>query len=449
VTVVVGWAIGCGFAGEGAFDVVAPGIDSGPEATGPSTIEGGPAPDGAPMSDGSIDANADADAGGPPTTVTLATVGAVLAPTGNAQQTHLVYAVHSARWWLFAIDDADTKALRTYSSTDFVTWTAGTALVLPQTHGNQGANFTVAYADIGGADVVHIGSNHRVSNTDLRHAHTRAVISAGTIVFGLPEEIVKVADPGLFDPDGCSTVLTQDGHVMDLTGWSPYNDAALATGNATSFSSLNVELGTSWVAGFGTRQDIATETNIVNARLGLNMGGAEVLSLWEGAENEPNPNNVRFARWNGTTWGSDNTVFASNAQGYNDWSATRLSNGEVHAVRRTVAGAYQHRKLNAAGTSWSDGQTIAAMPGPTNGGVVLLSLGTRMLLATIGSDANKSVSVSIWNAGAWAAWTTVEGTAGTRSFLSGHASETPGVAALMWTEQVAAVTNVVGRRVLF
>lgn len=445
--VVVGWAAGCGFTGEGTFDVTtAP--EAGVDALGPSVVEGGEVGDSAVAPDTSTpipDAATDS-ALPPPSTVVLALGGAVVAPTGNAQQTHLVYAVHSARWWLFTIDD-DTTSLRTYSSADFVTWTANTPLVLLHTHANEGANFSVAYADIGGADVVHIGFSHRKADDDLRHLHTRAVISGVAIAYGAQDEIEKVGDPLLLGADGCSTVITQDGHVMDLTGWAPYGGLPNSTGNACSYSGLNVELGTGWTPGFGTRKDIVAETRIINARIGLDMGGAEVVSLWEGAEVEPNPTSVQWARWNGTTWSTAGAVFAAAAPtAANDWSATRLSSGEVHAVRRTIAGAYQHRKL--VGTTWSNGQTIPAMPGIANAGVVLLSLGPRMLLATIGADVNASVNVTTWNGTAWAAWSTVEGSLATRGALAGHASAAGG-GSLIWSEQAVGATKVMGRRVIF
>jgi len=434
------WVNGCGFDGAGSADIASDDAAAGAE-TGAALPDGAPGPDGA--------APPDAADGGlpPPTTVVLAPAGTVAAPTGNAQQTHLVYAVHSQRWWLFTIDSNDVNALHTYSSADFVTWVAGASLAMPYTHANEGGNFSVAYADLGGTDVVHIGFSHRIASNDRRHLHTRATIAAGAIAFGTPQEVVAVTDPLLIDPDGCATVISPDGHVMDLTGWAPYGGLSTQTGNACAYLASNVDTGASWTSGFGARDDIATAIRTMNARVGLPTTGSQVVSLWETADLEPSPTNVGWAQWNGSSWGIAGYVFATAlSQGYNDWAVTRLTNGEIHAVRRTALGADQHRKLVAG--SWTDGQAIAAMPGVLNGGLVLLSLDTRMLLATIGSDTAKSVDVATWDGATWSAWSAIESAPGARTFLSGHASPVGG-AALLWTEQVASTMQVAGRRVVF
>jgi len=435
------WVNGCGFDGVGSADSASNDATTGVE-TGATLPDGALDPDGAVPPDGATEAGVP-----PPTTVVLAPAGTVAAPTGNAQQTHLVYAVHSQRWWLFTIDSNDVNALRTYSSADFVTWVAGASLALPHTHASEGANFSVAYADLGGTDVVHIGFSHRIASDDRRHLHTRATIAAGTIAFGTPQELVAVTDTLLLDPDGCTTVITPDGHVMDLTGWAPYGGFSTATGNACAFLASNVDTGATWTPGFGPRDDIATAIRTVNARVGLPTTGSQVLTLWETADLEPSPTNVGWAEWNGSSWGTYGFVFASaSSQGYNDWAVTRLANGEVHAVRRTSLGAYQHRKL--VSSSWTDGQPIAAMPGVLNGGLVLLSLGTRMLLATIGADTAKAVEVTTWDGATWSAWSAIESATGARTFLSGHASPAGG-AALLWTEQAGGTMQVAGRRVVF
>src|SRR6476619_1441399 len=50
------------------------------------------------------------------------------APSGQAQQTKLVYATGSQRWWLFYMDGAEPKSLKTKYSADFVTWNDGQTL---------------------------------------------------------------------------------------------------------------------------------------------------------------------------------------------------------------------------------------------------------------------------------------------------------------------------------
>ncbi len=439
--VLCAWANGCGFDGVGSESI----------ATGDAAVAETSAvlPDGAPTPDSAVTPDATTEAGPPPpATVVLASAGSVAAPTGNAQQTHLVYAVHSQRWWLFTIDSTDVNALRTYSSADFTTWVAGASLVLPLPHPNDGRGFSVAYADVGGTDVVHIAFSGRNSATDRRHLHARATISAGAIAFGTPQEIVAIADTAAVDPDGCATVIAADGHVMDFTGWAPYGGSSTQTGNHCGYLASNIDTGATWTTGFGARTDIAIANKTINARVALPTTGSQLVTLWETADVEPAPANVGWAQWNGSAWSIAGNVFAvGQSLGYNDWAVTRLSSGEIHAVRRTSLGAYEHRKLVTS--TWTDGQPIAAQPGAANGGLVLLSLGTHMLLATIGADAATSVNVTTWDGATWGAWSAIESTALVRTFPSGHASAAGG-AALVWTEQVAGgAMQVAGRRVLF
>src|SRR5258708_5303759 len=63
------------------------------------------------------------DAGGVVPVVVASVMGNSNAPSGQAQQTKLVYATGSQRWWLFYLDGAEPKALKTKYSADFVKWT--------------------------------------------------------------------------------------------------------------------------------------------------------------------------------------------------------------------------------------------------------------------------------------------------------------------------------------
>ncbi len=86
--------------------------------------------------------------------------------------------MHAARWWLFYIDQGAPTLIKTRSSADFITWSDGDSLALPFGHGNEGRTFSVAYADLGGRDVVHITSSLRVASVDRRRFHARATITS-------------------------------------------------------------------------------------------------------------------------------------------------------------------------------------------------------------------------------------------------------------------------------
>src|SRR5439155_14493597 len=131
----------------------------------------------------------------------------------------LLYATHSARFWFFYVDAASTMLLQTKWSTDFVTWTPGASLTLASSSANEGRNFSVAYADLGGKDVVHVAFSHFVSgNEDAYHA--RATIDGGAIAFA-PEVLMSSGTPpdAKANPDGCVTAIGSDGFVYAATGW--------------------------------------------------------------------------------------------------------------------------------------------------------------------------------------------------------------------------------------
>jgi len=394
----------------------------------------------------------------PPSTVTIvSTAGAVVDPTGNAQQTHIVYAKHSGRWWLFTIDSLAASSISTWSSIDFVTWVQGASLTLPFPHGNEGGNFSVAYADLGGKDVVHLSLSLTESGSGNRHHdHGRAIITGAAIAFDAAFEIAAVDPSQNTDttPDGCATLVTADGHVMELTGWAPYNNMPSNNGNVSSYLATDPDTGGTWAPSFPNRKDFA-QADAINNRMGLATGGGNVLTIWESANAEPDPDNLRSSDWDGSNWNNQKDVFAAKTQAPNDWSAVRLQNGEIHALRRTTPGgtgntmsnAFEHQLLNTG--NWNSRTNPADMGGLSNGGVVVLTHANHMLVVTIGSDPAQSIITTTWDGTAWSTWATLEGDVGTRSHISGFANE-DGEAAVIWSEGAAAgKTSVVGRRVIF
>lgn len=451
-------ALSCAACGLGIVGVEPAGGDGGTSAdagSGPgleASSDAAPLPDGTASRDGGVDASSGGpdgggsdsgggDDGGTSTPTLIAAAGTVAAPTGNAQQTHLVHAEKGKRWWLFTIASSAPSSLQAWSSADFVTWTQASDLALPRAHRGFGATFSVAYAPIGAHDIVHLGIGLAGTGDQKTHYHARAEVQGSAITWSALSGISDVNDPLLKDPEGEATVITAGGRVIDFTGWSDYSGAGTANENA--FVSQAVDDGTPWTSGFGGHVDIATVPQMVNAHGALSLGGENLLALWESADTpEPDPLTVRSSRSSNTsTWSTAVAVFPETKFGVNDWGATALAANDVHAVRLTTS--FEHRRFD--GTSWRTGDPIPALPGGgrKNAGLVVLHDGTRVSLAAIAADS--SIQLTRWSAGAWSAWTPVVAAAGSRSALSGWQSSGAGIG-LVWTETDGTGAHVVGVR---
>jgi len=386
----------------------------------------------------SLDGDGGADAGAPEggdasALPGIANAGHVSTATGNATQTHVVWAIGAKRWWLFYVDD-DPSTLKTRSSADFATWTDGPSLTLGHPNGGEGRNFTVAYASLGGSDVIHVSFSHAGDGGPLIHSHTRGVISGSTIQWGLPVDIAQIAKPA-DGPDGPASFIDVDGTVWDATGF-----VASAGTNGNGYENQDVFVaaakddGVSWTTSF-TQTTIEVVDTAVRSRIFLDTGGLG--ATWSGGEHDPNPLNLHFSLFSGS-WQSAYSIFDQDAaQDANDWDAARYvtptSVVEGHVVRARLDGVYEH----AWGTGGS-GQNGAAPPTQSRiagTGVVLLA--DPMHLAAFDVAGTGELVTSRWDGAAWSAWSTVAPSA-PRSLLSGYcpdlsAHPEAGGCAILWT----------------
>ena len=400
------------------------GVDAGEDTQAPESGEGDDA-------GSEADAPSAGDAGATPVVIT--SVGAITQPTGLAQETHLLYATHSARWWLFWIEDTQPYELQASASPDFVTWTAATPLELPASLDEDGADFSVAYADIAGVDVVHITLGLHFPDVDAgpdrRHFHARASLSGGAILYDTPEQVTMITDPAIVEPDGPATIVTSDNRVWDSSGWANY----MGTGNEVAWESEGFDQGTSWDGMLGLQQNIAAEAHTVNART-FAVAGGSLVALWELADQEPDPTNVAWSQNSIIGWGNPANVFPSSPQSANDWDVVEVSAKDLRVVRRALDGSFDHMRYD--GTTWT---TLPAPPSDSwlaESGVVLLTDGTRVGVVTIAGDASSSVRMIVWDGSAWGAWSTLEGSAASRRYVSAWSS--PGHNAVVWTQQAQA-----------
>jgi hypothetical protein len=434
----VGVAPACGLAldglGAATPDASTGSVDAGDAMT---PAEGGSGDDGGP-NDGPADAASTGDGAAGPVTIT--SVGAITQPTGLAQETHLLYATASARWWLFWIEDAQPYELQASSSVDFTTWTAATPLALPGSLDEQGGDFSVTYANIAGVDVVHISLDLRFPDVDAgpdrRHYHARASLSGGAILYDAPVEMTMITDPAIIEPDGPATIVTSDHRVWDSSGWANY----MGTGNEVAWQSEGFENGTSWDGMMGAAQPIAAEATTVNARA-FAVAGGSLVALWELADQEPDPTNVAWSQNGILGWGTPANVFASNPQSANDWDVIEVSANDLRVVRRALDGSFDH--LSYDGTTWTTLAAPPSDPGLAEAGLVLLTDGTRVAIVTIANDGASSIRMIEWDGSAWGAWSTLEGSTATRRYVSAWSS--PGHNAVMWTQQTPSLeVDIVG-----
>lgn len=370
----------------------------------------------------------------------LASAGVVATATGLAQQSHLVWAGGAARWVLFYPKDG-APTMRTRLSADFVSWTDGPELALPNDHGGDGRNFTVSAATFGTVDVFHFGLSLLATPPLRRHYHLRATLEGGVLTSGdataLSSSTRERAD---IHPDGPAVAVAEDGDVYDFTGWAGTSDDGTGlTGNPTVWRASAPEAGGAWTPTW-SRTDISTVAEISNARAAIALGGPSILAFWESGDLEPEPTNVRFSRTSGTTWSTVGSVFASAAQHASDWTVLRVAADDVHAVRRRSTGTLDHRRYD--GSTWRDGSAIAPEPLVKGAGLVLVQGASGPTL--VGLKADGTIRATSWQAAGWGAWIVLAPPAAGRAWLTGVSSA--GHAAIAWTETAGTSRVIAGLR---
>jgi hypothetical protein len=386
---------------------------------------------------GASDASSDAPLDGANPVSVIVTVGNVPQETGTAQQQHLVYASHSARWWLFYLDESAPTTLDAIVSSDFSVWTPVAGRALSLTMDNEGRNFSVAYGDLGGGDVIHGINSHFVAGTteDVRHA--RMTIDQATPTY-IPGDDFATASPfdSNADPDGCVTAIGTDGFIYDSTGWR------LPTNHADFFRSTTADTGGSSTTTIAHAFYAMTPGSYVHNRAIVPTVSANMLGFWPTMETTKDTGNVYFV--NTSAPATIATVFPGGmgtaTQSANDWNVCAVKPNDIHAVRRKLDGGkndtFDHVAMSN-GTTWASAAAIANDPGKYDSGVVMVSNGTTILLVTIASDAANSVRATKWDGVSWSSWQTLLGTTATRTNLSGTGCGTSAEGAVVWTEAVA------------
>jgi hypothetical protein len=438
-------------------------LDSSPDRSIDGSTDGSPnsAVDGPP--EGSLDGSVDGPLEGSPegsadaslaASVLVPSAGGKVFATGYGEETHLIYAVHDQRYWFFYVDDT-TGVIRTRVSPDLATWTDGDMIGVGMADGN---NFSVAYADVQGTDVVHLVAN-AISTVDPQTAtkHVRATIASRSLVVTdqvLLDDTVDNNGAGTCPSDAPSVTILPDGHVYDVTAWTVHSGSACDT---NVYASVGVDRGVSWTSGFVHDGYYVSEPGFTYSHELLTLPDAGIaLAVWPDDDNY----NGISTEFTAIDWafsptfaldagapGTSGTVADGSAQLFtttqvamssDDWTTCRLSDSNIHVVRHTlmpsgpIVEAFEEAVWTGAG--WSLVPAAPPVQGTSNTGVALVSGPdpTRgMLLAVLAVD--NTLNVARWtSAGGWTKVGSLPGTVQRQSLAgSGCGSRHPYV---FWTE---------------
>ena len=401
------------------------GLTSGTNGAG---LEGG-------TPDGTLPEGAPIGEGGPGSTgtVTIAPAGDAPRSTGSPMQGHVLFAERSSRWVAFAFDGASRRKISTRTSIDFLTWTDGPSIDLPIDHDKDGRNLAVATAAVGDRDVLHLSVSLPDSDSDRRHYWVRGTIAGTALTFSPATQVTQTAvREDRLAPDGAAVGIANDAFVTLFTGWSQGlspSEPNDGTGNEYAFRSSGADVGadftTTWQKAY-----LKTVPTICNARGALAIGSSDLLAFFEKGDEDPRPTNLSWTR--GTTnWSPPADVFeARRSFDAGDWSAARLSDADVHAVRLRQDGVVDHRRWN--GSSWQDGAAIPSESLSTGAGLALVKGSTPGSLVLFAVAGGSAIRQTTWNGTAWSAWTTRIAAGPSRSALVATDSATR--AAIAWTE---------------
>ncbi|MBI4954170.1 MAG: hypothetical protein HY908_19255 [Myxococcales bacterium] len=377
--------------------------------------------------------------------VGLASTSAVVAATGMAQQTHIVFA--DGRYRLFYLDGSYPQQVRVRTSPDFVGWSDAAPLQLPADHGLEGRNLAVAHDPLN--DHVHLTLSYS-GGTNRSRLHARAAFSDDVVSFEPPVVVHTVsatAAPELAI-DAPLVGITSDGRPFGTSGYHD-DGAGAAAGSSFLWWADDLDLGELWQNAW-TAPPVVLEAvpAFVHARAAAGGANGGALVFWEQAVDEPYGGNVRYAL---STPGVPNAALNAFAPGGlqhpNDWNVVAVTPTEIHIVRRVLGPAQLQHRIFTPGTSFTDGPSIAPIELAEGGGLLLASDGDGVLLVGIRDD--DSVVAARWSRdtglpGSWGPWTDVATTPAKRTFLGGNAVAVGGRAAVVWTEGDPPALAIVG-----
>jgi len=361
--------------------------------------------------------------------------GTVISPTGTGTQSHLIWAVNDAAWWLFYISSTSNTTVLTYRSPDGVNWTAKTAsgaFANADVSLNAGESLGVIYKNISSNDVVHCSMLCRGTVDENQHA--RATISGGSITWGSWAVVGTSPSRSISSfPGGCNSVIDSNNTIVDLG-----NMQGATVGKGYASRSTNTDSGTSWTAGFNAATQIFSVTNFINAFAAFDTGGGNVLALGENASTtEANSmTNVLWSQWTGASWSASANVFTSNLSSGvdpNNFGAVARTTSDVHCVIFDGTSTFTHRRFN--GTSWSAGDSIQSESAKPAAGLFMATDGSNVWLFVIDNASGNVVRYNKWTSGSgWSGWQGLELSSATRNNIDGYNQVVNNQIGIVWTQ---------------
>lgn len=375
-------------------------------------------------------------------------------------QQHILRTKNGGYYWFFYYDSANTKVLQPMRSSDFVTWNLGAGLGITGDTGNEGRDFSVAYADVSGHDVIHFVGSHQ--NNGIHGAYHFGVELSGPSIQGYAGETLVTSTTFFLspaEPDGPAIAVGSDHNVTLATGW--FNQNGLNGHNFDTVANMDVYQSTSPDTGSGNAGTPGAErlhhwvSTYVNNRALVALDSGKVLAVWPEADDASAPDSSDLSwAWSGDGWQDPTTrlVFgAVSPTATNDWAVCGVTPTVVHAVRRKVDSSandtFDDMVFDASNGAWSPGASIPTQPGIYGTGVALVTNGSHMLLFSVASDGHNSIVYTRFDGTSWSAWQTLVGGSAKRAFLSGSGCANRDHAMITWTEGAAAPYTVMGAEV--
>jgi hypothetical protein len=391
--------------------------------------------------------------------VVIANAGTVTAPTGHGHQRHLIFAPDTHEWWLFYDTSTDLHSLRTRHSTDLMTWQDGASASFVEGHAGDGRDLSVAFKNLNGHDVLH--ATQGFMGASYGRYHVKGTITAGAISWGTPVNTNFYSSAYL--PDGSATVITDDGSVIDTSGWltTPMMPPlGCGTGDEVMFEASAKDTGTTSFDAMTYNETVVwCVPQTINARVLLPSGNT-VYQLFVNGMNSTtvaqnifftyrDPTDVWYPIESGTMATPPASVFTSSSDmDIDDWS-TVIAGGKLHAVRRIGASSdtYEHRVYDLGTGAWSFGGGIPVEAGRAASGMFLAPYGDGIVLVAIRGDTAHEVRATQYSLtlNNWTPWITVVGGTVDRTFIAGGIAEDGSQSpVVLWAQPNGATLDIAG-----
>lgn len=363
--------------------------------------------------------------------------------TGAGNQSHLVYAVSQARWWLFTFTSKGETVIDSYvsSSNDLTTatWSASTSSSAWST-GLNGAPFATDQRNLAGCSIAN-------GSTDAAHLSVSFGPTAGTANdSGVANIRCTFTGASSITWEAWTNGILNNGHASSWSWPAPLGNAlgvstpskfvheagaSLAPDQANGYAdariSTNADTGATWTNGWGATAKADSQANfIVTCALAPLASDAMLIVYGNGGVAQPNTTGLRSNKYtSGTTWPTTSSVVTGNgttSQDQNDWCLCGVDTTHVFCIRRSASTTADMQMYS--GTAWASKTAPPSMTGHKAGsGMFAATNGTDLWLFILDSTGNNAVLYCKYTVASntWGSWTTLEAAGSTaRNYVSGY-----------------------------